>query len=120
METPKYEVVVGNVGTVYSGNNAVEANRTFREYVAQSRLSIGRAAGEDVTLLRNGEPAREHTGTQAEEDVAEAPVKVRMTVEVELPAGSNRKINSWRTAEVVAKALAEAGVKATVSNPSYL
>ena len=57
------EVVVGNVGAVYSGSEPEEAQRVFDAYVAISRSGVGRAGGESVTLWRGGEPAAEHVGS---------------------------------------------------------
>lgn len=62
-DTVTYDVVVGNVGTVYSGPDSREAVRTYLAYVIESRGPHGRAVGEAVTLLRNGEPIREYAGT---------------------------------------------------------
>lgn len=56
-----YTVIVGNVGTVYDGASLREAQSHYREYRAQSKGGYGRAAGETVTLTRNGEPMRKHT-----------------------------------------------------------
>ena len=58
-----YEVVVGNIGTVYSGRNGFEANKTFGAYVSQSKSNYGRASGESVVLFKDGEITREHEGT---------------------------------------------------------
>jgi hypothetical protein len=58
-----YEVVVGNIGTVYSGRNGFEANKKYSTYMKQSKDGYGRAGGEDVTLLKDGEISKEHFGT---------------------------------------------------------
>ncbi len=50
-----YEVVVGNIGTVYRGNSLREASRCHSEYVKQSKMSSGRASGEDVTMFCDSE-----------------------------------------------------------------
>ena len=50
-----YEVIVGNVGTVHSGTNQRQAIQVYREYLDMVRLSTGRCAGEDVTLMKDGE-----------------------------------------------------------------
>jgi len=52
----KYIVIVGNIGEVYRGNNRGDADRTYREYVKQSKAIAGRASGEDVTLFGNLAP----------------------------------------------------------------
>ncbi len=56
-----YEVVVGNVGTVYTGG-CVEANKTYAAYVEQSKNGSGSAYGESVFLLRDGDIRKEHEG----------------------------------------------------------
>jgi hypothetical protein len=60
--TDKYEVIVGNIGMVYSGDNLKIALRTYREYCSLSLDGIGRAAYEDVTLLTDGEIDKHHDG----------------------------------------------------------
>jgi hypothetical protein len=58
-----YEVIVGNVGSVYYGNNRAEALNTYRSYVRSSKEHSGaRCYGEDVILLVDGEIKQEHTG----------------------------------------------------------
>ena len=59
-----YEVIVSNIGTVYEGTNGFKAIREYNAYVGISKRSIGRAAGERVTMLRDGEIHKEHIGTQ--------------------------------------------------------
>lgn len=59
-----YQVVVGNIGTVYRGTKAFEANRIYNAYVGQSKRGYGRAAYEDVVLFRDGEIIKEHIGKQ--------------------------------------------------------
>jgi len=60
-----FEVIVGNIGTVYSGPDEAEARKTYREYCEQSNQS-GRASGEDVTLLSHGEPIEEFEGSNSQ------------------------------------------------------
>lgn len=57
-----YEVIVGNIGKVYSGHSSVEANETYQEYADMSERGFGRAGNESVTLLKNDEIVIEHTG----------------------------------------------------------
>jgi hypothetical protein len=71
----KFEVVVGNIGTVYTGTDEDEADHVYDEYVEQSQSGRGRAAGEDVTLFQDGEPTREWVGEG--EERAEAPRRAR-------------------------------------------
>tara|TARA_R110002167_G_scaffold294935_1_gene499527 strand:+ start:2917 stop:3471 length:555 start_codon:yes stop_codon:yes gene_type:complete len=63
-ETPRphWEVIVGNIGTTYSGDDETEALRDYNQYVTQSTTGYGRASDEDVTLMRDGEPYKEHYG----------------------------------------------------------
>ena len=56
----KYQVVVGNVGTVYDGNNVREAMRVYRTYRVESMFGKGRASGEQVTLFEDGDIRRLH------------------------------------------------------------
>ena len=55
----EWQVVVGNIGTVYTGNNRKEAVADFVAYAALSRRGIGRAGNESVALLKNGDLVRE-------------------------------------------------------------
>ncbi len=56
-----YGVIVSNIGTVYApGFDRREAYATFRDYQQQSRDGYGRAAGETVTLMVDGEIAKEY------------------------------------------------------------
>lgn len=57
----KHEIVVGNIGTVYSGSNDTEAINTFNAYASQSRNKIGRAATEPVTWFVEGQPHRKYS-----------------------------------------------------------
>lgn len=61
------EVVVGNVGTVYSGDDESAARLCYKEYVEASRVFYGRAAGEMVALLADGEIMEEYQGRREEE-----------------------------------------------------
>ena len=54
-----YEVIVGNIGTVYRGTSFAAAQKNFATYREQSQSGYGRAAGESVTLMRDGEVIRE-------------------------------------------------------------
>ena len=63
MSKHNYEVVVGNVGTIYNGPSLVEASKLYSDYVDISETRPGsRAGGEDVVLFKDGEPVREHEG----------------------------------------------------------
>jgi hypothetical protein len=60
----QYEIIVGNIGTVYTGTNGFEANKTFNQYRSASMSPHGRASGESVTLLKDGEVVREYVGSR--------------------------------------------------------
>jgi len=60
---PTYEVIVGNVGSVYHGKSRTTALATYEFYVVISREHVvARCYGEDVTRLVDGEIEQEHTG----------------------------------------------------------
>ena len=61
----QWEVIVGNIGSVYAGNDEGNARRKFDSYVKDSVNDYGRAAGENVTLMRDNEIVSEHIGTIA-------------------------------------------------------
>lgn len=65
---PEYEVVVGNVGTVYKGRNAVKAKTEYVHYVAESKGGKGRAGNEQVTLFQGGFPEQEYVPEQGGSD----------------------------------------------------
>lgn len=56
----KFQVIVGNIGTVIDTNSRREAEATYNEYVKQSESGHGRAGGESVTLWEDGDPIDEH------------------------------------------------------------
>jgi hypothetical protein len=58
-----YEVIVGNVGSVYSGPDKSQAEETYDRYVEISNSLLGRAGGEEVTLMVDGEIDKEHVPT---------------------------------------------------------
>lgn len=59
---PFYEVIVGNVGTVYSGFDLVEADAHYEIYVGLSLSGHSRASDESVTLMEDGEIERHFVG----------------------------------------------------------
>lgn len=59
----RYEVIVGNIGTVYDGASMSAASETYRDYVMMSKSERGRAGGESVTMLKDGDIVREHAGS---------------------------------------------------------
>lgn len=50
-----HEVIVGNIGTVYSGEDEANAHQLFWEYAELTRTLTGRASGESVTWFVDGE-----------------------------------------------------------------
>jgi hypothetical protein len=63
---PKFTVIVSNIGTVYTGSDSKVAESDYAAYVSASRGNIGNAAGETVTLLKDGEPVKDYIGTLAQ------------------------------------------------------
>jgi hypothetical protein len=61
----EYVVNVGNIGNVECKNKK-EALEVFKDYVEQSKSGRGRAAGESVYVLEDGEPIKEYIGTYQE------------------------------------------------------
>ena len=67
----RYQVIVGNIGTVYAGGNAREARKTFAAYIDKSHSRQGRASGESVTMLKDDAIVSDYIGwndSQVEED----------------------------------------------------
>ena len=64
----EYEVIVGNIGTIYDGGNYREALKRYRTYVKISKSESGRASGEDVIIMRDGEPVKEYFGSRSSEE----------------------------------------------------
>lgn len=64
IEDAEFEVIVGNIGAIYRGNDYTIAHRTYTEQVNLSKSGIGRTGGEPVTLMVNGEIEREHAGRE--------------------------------------------------------
>jgi hypothetical protein len=65
---PIYEVIVGNVGSVYRGRSRVKALAIYESYVTISREhDMARCYGEDVTLMADGELESEHRGHLSKE-----------------------------------------------------
>lgn len=54
--TPVYSVTVANVGTVYTGHSLMFARAKYSEWREQARKEGNRAAGQEVTILKNGKP----------------------------------------------------------------
>lgn len=63
----EYVVNVGNIGNVTCADME-EAQRLFDMYVEQSKADIGRAGGEDVYLLVDGDIVREYIGDLPDDD----------------------------------------------------
>lgn len=59
----RYQVVVGNIGTVCETNNPVDARRDYGIYKRQSESDYGRAGGETVTIFKDGDIDLEHIGS---------------------------------------------------------
>ena len=55
-----HEIVVGNIGTVYRGGSYDAAFSHYRDYIGQSRAGMGRASGEEVSWLKDGEILSEY------------------------------------------------------------
>ena len=60
----KYEIVVGNIGSVGVYNNPVQANAVYWQYVRTSKETNGRASGENVVLFKDDEISKEYFGSK--------------------------------------------------------
>ena len=60
-----YQVIVGNIGTIYDGESEPDARAAFVEYRRASWAGDGRASGEPVTLMSGGEPVEEYEPIKA-------------------------------------------------------
>lgn len=58
----QFEVIVGNIGTVYSGNSLKEVLKARSTYIKQSKSNYGKASGESVTVFKNSELWSEFVG----------------------------------------------------------
>lgn len=67
MKRPVYEVIVGNIGTVYSGTSKSDTTREWLTYVDQSKSGTGRAGNEPVTMFCDGEIVKEYVPSETEE-----------------------------------------------------
>ena len=63
-----FQVVVGNLGTVYDGDDELTAQECFEEYATLSHLGSGQVGNESVTLMRDGEPVEEFNPSEREDD----------------------------------------------------
>ncbi len=63
-----YEVIVGNIGTVYRGKNEELAEENYRDYVGLAELELGKASGEPVTFFVDGEIEKETEPSDILED----------------------------------------------------
>ncbi|MCP3678553.1 MAG: hypothetical protein GY721_13515 [Deltaproteobacteria bacterium] len=59
----KYQVIVGNVGTVYDGDGYHESLEIYSHYKKASKSGVGRASGEDVALVVDGDIRFETLGS---------------------------------------------------------
>lgn len=63
-----FEVIVGNVGRVYTGSIYSDAQDEYEYYCEISKSNSGRAGGQSVFMYEDGEPLTIFTGV---DDVTE-------------------------------------------------
>ena len=61
-ETMRYQVIIGNIGTVYDGGQLRLALIAYGGYKRQSQSGVGRAGDESVVLMDNDEIKYHYTG----------------------------------------------------------
>ncbi len=59
---PRYQLYVENIGLVFDGVDESAANSDYNEYVRRSKLRSGRESGSEVTMLKDGELFKSHSG----------------------------------------------------------
>lgn len=94
--TPMHEIIVGNVGSVYRGQNIGAAEDCYNSYVwASQNSNRSRAYGEDVTWMIDNEPHKEFIGhLDQPEDRVHRPGIRRRADEVIHGLGLKRR-SSW-------------------------
>ena len=67
----RYEVIVGNVGTIFDETGGARAKwnakKAYLHYVEASLAGTGRAGGEGVVLMEDGEIIAEHFGENSDD-----------------------------------------------------
>jgi len=63
----QHEVIVGNIGYVYCGEDEANAKQLYYEYVDIAKALLGRASGESVVWMIDSEVAEEHVGVYPDE-----------------------------------------------------
>lgn len=58
--TRKYEVIVGNIGTVFETDNKRAAQTVYEDYVERSKSNFGRGANQAVVMMFDGEIEAEY------------------------------------------------------------
>lgn len=71
----RYQVVVGNIGTVADTDDLIQARKWYDDYVEISKSGRGRGGNENVTLFNLDEPVKEHL---VDEHSAPVPVIERL------------------------------------------
>jgi hypothetical protein len=98
-----FEVICGNIGTVYSGHSESEARAVYAEYVADSKSGYGRASGEQVYLADSeGDPVEEYfpaDPSEAFESAVMATVR-NFGEKASLHAGSEELGFSWHSCDL--------------------
>jgi len=84
-----HQVIVGNIGVVYSGSDRAEAMRKFDEYKWQSQFGRGRASGEQVTWITDDSIYNEH--------IPDHSVEVTVTVKLRVADVDGERICTDRT-----------------------
>lgn len=106
----RWTVLVGNVGTVYTGTDESEARRLYADWVDYSGNDAMRAYGETVTLMRGDDIACEHVPDGREDDDrAEAQAEgLKLLAEAGEACPEWASADQWRAACVAAGVQPEA------------
>lgn len=62
-----YQIIVNNIGTVYDGDDYDEASEVYESYIDMSQHGGGRAFGEDVMFMEDGDVIDSYDGDLSDE-----------------------------------------------------
>ncbi len=114
----KFQVVVGNVGIVYDGDNDEKAEEIFEEYIEISKSGASRAGDEPVTLMEDNDIVDEYMPPEPSESEGEDnPVSRRGKVLAEAGAIRLRRGRGGIWVELVPGILDEEDIEELRSKP---
>lgn len=118
----RWTVLVGNVGTVYTGTDESEARRLYADWVDCSANDAMRAYGETVTLMRGDDIEREHVpdGKDDDESAQATAEGLALLAEAGEPCPPWASANEWRAACQALKRIPEPVARLDWGTPSTM